>query len=123
MSVLLDILSWALLLFGGFVGIVAGIGILRMPDVFTRMHAAGMLDTLGAGCILLGLALQSGFTLITVKLALVLGFLILTTATAAHALAKSARTAGLEPLTGEDLANGVTEQKSSRAPEVSSSDR
>ena len=67
MALVIDILSWALLLAGCAFMVIGGIGILRLPDVFTRLHAASLTDTAGAGLIALGLMLQSGFTLVTVK--------------------------------------------------------
>lgn len=93
-----DLLSWACLLAGGFFGIVGGIGILRFPDVFTRFHAAGITDTLGAGLILLGLMLQAGWSLVTVKLLLILAFGLVTSPTATHALAKAALHGRVKPL-------------------------
>ncbi|MEZ6016446.1 MAG: monovalent cation/H(+) antiporter subunit G [Planctomycetota bacterium] len=100
MSILLDLLSWVLLLAGGGIAIVAGYGVVRLPDVYTRMHAASMLDSLGALCVFLGLALQTGMTLMTLKLGIAYSFLLLTTAVAAHILGKSAIKSGLEPLSG-----------------------
>ena len=97
MSAFLDVLSWIFLILGGSVSLIASIGVLRLPDVFSRMHAAGMLDTLGAGCLLLGLVLQAGISVISFKLFLVFALLLATTSTAGHALAKSALAAGLEP--------------------------
>lgn len=94
----IDILSWACLLLGGFFSMVGGIGILRFPDLFTRFHAAGITDTLGAGLILLGLMLQAGWTLVTVKLLLILAFGFFTSPTATHALAKAALHGKLRPL-------------------------
>ena len=70
---LIDVLSGLALLGGVFFIVVGNVGMLRMPDFYTRMHAAGIIDTLGAGLILLGLMLQAGWTLITVKLLLILG--------------------------------------------------
>ena len=100
MSVVLDLLSWACLAVGGLFCVVGGIGLVRMPDFYTRMHAASVTETLGAGLILLGMVLQAGFTLVTVKL-LMVGLLIFFTSPAAtHALAKAAFTRGLEPLLG-----------------------
>lgn len=93
-----DILSWALLLAGGFFVVVGGIGLIRLPDLYTRMHAAGIGDTLGAALILFGLMLQAGFTLVAVKLVLILVFLWFTSPTASYALANAALFAGLEPL-------------------------
>lgn len=98
MSIAIDIASWILLISGGLFCIVGGIGLLRMPDFYTRVHAASVTDTLGVGFILLGLMLQAGLTLITVKL-VIIGLLIFFTSPAAtHALAKAALGRGLEPL-------------------------
>lgn len=92
----LDIASGVLLAGGGFFCIVGAIGLLRMPDFFTRTHAASLIETLGAGLILAGLALQAGFTLALLKL-VILGLLILfASPTATHALAKAARERGVE---------------------------
>ncbi|HPF57333.1 MAG TPA: monovalent cation/H(+) antiporter subunit G [Candidatus Competibacteraceae bacterium] len=90
MTWLVDGLSGLALLCGAFFVIVGGAGLLRMPDFYTRMHAAGVTDTLGAGLILLGLMLQAGWTLITAKLLLILIFLWLTSPTASHALVRAA---------------------------------
>jgi len=104
MSAVLDLLSWGLLAGGGAFCMIGALGLVRMPDFFTRMHAASVTDTLGAGLMLLGLMLQAGFTLVTVKL-IVIGLLIFfTSPTATHALAQAARARGLEPVlakTGE----------------------
>ena len=82
----------------GLVFVLAGaIGVIRMPDFYTRMHAAGVTDTLGAELIVLGLMLQSGLTLTTVKLALVGLLLFLTSPTSTHATANAAHKAKLKP--------------------------
>jgi multicomponent Na+:H+ antiporter subunit G len=82
----------------GLVFVLAGaIGVIRMPDFYTRMHAAGVTDTLGAELIVLGLMLQSGLTLTTVKLALVGLLLFLTSPTSTHAIANAAHKAKLKP--------------------------
>jgi multicomponent Na+:H+ antiporter subunit G len=96
-GVVIDILSWALILVGGAFGIIGGIGLLRLPDFFSRIHAASLTDSMCAPCIIAGLMLQSGLTLVTVKLAFLIVFLFLTSPTAAHALAKAALHGGLEP--------------------------
>lgn len=101
MDTLLDILSWGFLLAGAFFVIAGAIGILRFPDFYTRMHAVGVCDTLGAGLILTGLMFQSGLTLVTVKLVLVFYFMIFTVPTATHALAEAALQGRLKPLTDE----------------------
>lgn len=98
MEAFLDIVSWVLLVVGGSVAVISGIGLLRLPDLYTRLHAASMLDSLGALCVFIGLALQAETVAVAVKLLLAPAFLLLTTATAAHVLSKSARRAGLEPI-------------------------
>ena len=67
MELLIEVVSWVCLAGGSFFVLVGGFGVLRMPDVYTRSHAAGITDTLGAGLILLGLMAQAGLTLVTVK--------------------------------------------------------
>lgn len=101
MSSLLDLLSGLFLFAGAFFCLVGAIGLLRMPDVYTRMHAASVLETLGVGFILLGLLLQAGFTLVAVKL-LMIGLLIFfASPTASHALARAALLRGIQPLLGK----------------------
>ena len=68
MSAVLDILSWAALVVGGFLIVTGGIGLVRFPDLYTRMHAVSVTDTGGAGLVLLGLMLQAGLTMVKVKL-------------------------------------------------------
>ena len=98
MSAVVDISSWMLLVTGGFFCIVGAVGLLRMPDFYTRVHAASVTDTLGAGLILLGLMLQAGWTLVMLKL-VVIGLLIFFTSPAAtHALTRAALGHGLDPL-------------------------
>ncbi|MCK9212996.1 MAG: monovalent cation/H(+) antiporter subunit G [Rhodoferax sp.] len=102
MNLLVTILSWFSLVLGGVFCVVGAIGLLRMPDFFTRMHAASVIETLGAGLILLGLVLQAGFTLVSVKL-LMLGLLILfVSPTATHALARAAMVRGIKHLAVEE---------------------
>ena len=97
MSALLDILSWALLLSGSAFVLVGGIGIMRLPVLYTRMHAASLTDTLGTLLILGGIMLQAGLTLATIKLAAILLFLLLTSPTASNALASAAILSGVQP--------------------------
>jgi multicomponent Na+:H+ antiporter subunit G len=93
-----DVLSWVCLLGGGFFGIVGGIGLLRLPDLFTRFHAAGITDTLCTALIAIGLMLQADSWLVSVKLLLILVFLFFTSPTSTHALAKAALHGKLKPL-------------------------
>ncbi|RMD63041.1 MAG: sodium:proton antiporter, partial [Alphaproteobacteria bacterium] len=87
--------------------IVGTIGLLRFPDVYARMHAAGITDTMGAGLIVTGLMLQGGFSQTTVKLALILIFLLFTSPTSTYALANAAYHGGLKPILGRGGAHGT----------------
>jgi multicomponent Na+:H+ antiporter subunit G len=107
-SVLLDVISWAALVAGGLLVITGGIGVLRFPDMYTRMHAASVTDTGGAGLVLLGLALQSGFTIVAVKLVLIFWFLLFTGPVSSHVLAKAALHGKLEPLVDDDGEGGLS---------------
>jgi multicomponent Na+:H+ antiporter subunit G len=90
-------LSWALLAAGGLFCVVGAAGLLRMPDFYTRMHAASVVDTVGAGLLLAGMALQAGLSLVSVKLAMIALLLFFTSPAATHALGRAALARGLEP--------------------------
>jgi multicomponent Na+:H+ antiporter subunit G len=98
MELVLDVASWISVLTGIFFMVVGTIGIIRMPDVYTRLHAAGMTDTMGAGFLLLGMALQVAPGLITVRLIIVYAFLLFTSPIGTYALARAALVGGVEPL-------------------------
>ncbi len=105
-AVVIHGLSWAALLGGGFFCIVGGIGMLRMPDLYTRLHASSVTESIGAGLVLLGLMLQAGLTLVSVKL-LALGVLIfIASPTATHAIARVAMLRGLKPQLHSDHTQG-----------------
>lgn len=91
-------LSWFCLVSGGLFCIVGGIGMLRMPDLYTRLHASSVIESLGAGLILLGLMLQAGLSLITLKLLMLLVLLFIASPTATHAIARVAMLRGLKPI-------------------------
>ncbi len=97
MEAAIDIVSWLFIGFGSLFSLTAGIGILRLPDFYTRMHAVGIGDTLGVGLITVGLMFQAGWTMPTIKLILILVFLLFTSPTASYALANAAVNAGLKP--------------------------
>ena len=102
MEIFVDYLSGALLVLGSFFVVTGGIGVLRMPDVFTRMHAAGLTDTMGSFFILTGLMLQAESSEVTLRLVLVLAFLWFTSPVSTHALAKAALLGKVEPVVHED---------------------
>lgn len=93
-----EIIGGALIILGAFFYVVGAIGIYRMPDVFTRLHAAGISDTVGAGLLIFGMMFLAGFSLVTVKLAIILVVILFTSPIATHALAQAALHAGLEPI-------------------------
>ena len=102
MNGLIFFISWICIAAGGFFCVTGALGLVRMPDFYTRMHAASVTETLGAGLILLGLLLQAGLTLIAVKL-LMIGLLIFfTSPTATHELAKAAYARGVAHLGDEE---------------------
>ena len=100
---IIDILSWAFIIIGTFSLITGAVGVLRLPDVYTRMHAASITDTLGAGSIILGLMLQAGPTLVAAKLLLILVFIFFTSPASSFALAHAALSSGVEPILDADL--------------------
>jgi multicomponent Na+:H+ antiporter subunit G len=97
MEMVADILSWICLIAGSIFCLIGAIGMIRLPDVFARMHGAGIIDTLGAGLLLVGMMFQGGFTLITVKLIMIVLFILFTSPTTTHALARAALNGGVVP--------------------------
>jgi len=75
------------------------VGLLRLPDVYNRLHATTKCDTLGVGLILLSLILRSNLA-VGIRLALLIVFILATNPTAAHVIAKAAYKTGIRPLTG-----------------------
>lgn len=102
MSAIADVLSWACMLAGSAIVLIGGIGLVRLPDFYSRAHAAGMTDTLGAGLIIASMMLESGWDLNLARLAFILLFLLFTSPTASHALTHAALVSGLEPWTRAD---------------------
>ena len=108
-ALIADIASWALIVVGSAGLVIGAIGVLRLPDVYTRMHAASITDTLGAGALLLGLMIQAGFTLVAVKLLFMLIFFFFTSPTSSFSLAHAALSSGVEPILDTDLREGAAE--------------
>ena len=106
MALVIDILSWVAFLAGGFFLLVGSLGMVRLPDFWARLHAASIIDSAGVGLLLFGMMLQAGISLITVKLILIVIFLIVTGPTATHAVANAAFVSGSR---SEDLVEDVTQ--------------
>lgn len=112
-DMLRDVLSWAFIASGAFFALTGALGIIRFPDVFSRMHAAGMVDTLGMGLILVGLMFQADEWIVVMKLALILGFVFFTSPTTTFALARAALDDGLvaDPLPDLNAAAEPSQKK------------
>jgi multicomponent Na+:H+ antiporter subunit G len=102
MELVLTGLTWVCLVAGSLLMVVGGIGVLRLPDVFSRMHGAGLTDTIGGGLILTGLILEAGLSATTVRLVLILLFLWYTSPVGGFALAKAALASGVKPVLHEE---------------------
>ncbi|MYD14787.1 MAG: monovalent cation/H(+) antiporter subunit G [Gemmatimonadetes bacterium] len=114
MEMAVTALTWVLLMAGAFFLLTGALGMVRLPDVFTRMHAAGMTDTMGAGLILAGLLVHTlagggDLAAVPVRLLLILGFLWFTSPIATHATAKAALSGGVRPFTLAGEGSGARE--------------
>ena len=109
MDIVINISSGLCLFVGSFLCLSGGVGMLRFPDFYTRMHAAGVTDTLGSAMILIGLMIISTGFLVFIKLVMILLLGMLIGPTTSHVLAKAALHNGLEPQLGhEDADNKET---------------
>ncbi len=106
MDMFLDILSFILISIGGFFCIIGAVGVYRLPDIFSRMHAAGVIDTGGVFFIITGLILQSGFTLISLRLVLLGCFIFFISPPLTYMFVRTLLHYGSTPMGGEDLRQG-----------------
>ena len=97
-QLLVTILSGFLIACGVVALLIGSLGLLRLPDVYCRIHAVGMIDTAGAGFIILGMVIHDGFTLVTVKLVLIGVIMFFTSPIATHAVAQVAFKSGVVPV-------------------------
>jgi len=98
MDSVLNISSTVFLLIGSFLCISGGVGILRFPDFYTRMHAVGVTETLATAMILIGLMLQNPDAIVILKLMIILLMALFVSPTASHALASAAVHNNLKPV-------------------------
>lgn len=87
-------LSGGFFIAGASLALLAGVGVLRMPDVFTRMQASTKASTLGLGCLLIGLAIRRPEFAFVIRAVSIATFMLLTTAVGAHVIARAAALAG-----------------------------
>lgn len=116
MTVAIDLASWALILAGSFFILAGAIGMIRLPDLYTRMHSASVIDTLGAGFLFVGLMLQAGFSQVTLKLLFILLLFFFTGPVITHALAQAALAADIKPELDEDRRDRSTAASTGHAP-------
>ena len=111
MDIVFDLVAWACIVAGLFFMLTGTVGILRLPDVYTRLHAAGMTDTMGAGLLLAGMAVvtvegmihaEAGYGFVLVRLVLTYAFLLFTSPIATHALARAGLAGGVQPWTADE---------------------
>ena len=91
---MIEWLSGGLFVAGSTFALLAGVGVLRMPDVFTRMQASTKASTLGLGCLLAAVALRNLELTFVVRAAIIAAFMLMTTAVAAHVIARAAARSG-----------------------------
>ncbi len=93
----MSILGMALLSAGLLFMALTAVGLLRLPDFFSRVHSVSKSETLGIALVLAGLIVHQGFTLVSLKLALVLLFVVIANPVAAHVLTRAAVRTGFMP--------------------------
>lgn len=109
---IVDGLSWGLILSGSAFAIIGSYGTVRFPYFWTRLHAASITDSGGMILLILGMCLQAGFTLVTVKLLIIGVFMFITGPTATHAVANAAIVSGLRPTEGKGLTDATAKPPS-----------
>ena len=114
-QLLISVLSGCFILLGVLALLIGALGLLRLPDVYCRIHAVGMIDTAGASFIILGLAIHEGVSLVTVKLLFIGIFLFFTSPIATHAVAQVAHKSGVVPV-GRNLVTVKAAKKPAAAP-------
>ena len=102
MTVAVNVASFALMMVGSSFVIIGALGLVRMPEVFTRMHAAGIIDTVGTGFLILGMCLQAGASLVTLKLLFLLVLFFFGSPIVTHALAQACLHENVQPRLAED---------------------
>ena len=102
-DIIIEALSWIFILSGAGFVVVGALGILRLPGFWSRLHAASVSESAGVILLVIGMCLQAGATLITVKLIIIGAFMFITGPTSTHAIANAALVTGLRPVEGKGL--------------------
>ncbi len=99
---MIEVLSGVLLVAGAFFYFAGTVGLLRFPDLYTRLHALAKVDNLGLGCIVLGLALQADSLVVAAKLLLIWPLALIASAAIGYVIARRADALGIAPWRKED---------------------
>jgi multicomponent Na+:H+ antiporter subunit G len=110
MDLLVLVLSGLSIAIGVIALLIGSFGLIRLPDVYCRIHAVGMIDTAGASFIILGMIIHQGVSLVSFKLALIGVFLFFTSPIATHAVAQVAHKIGVKPV-GRNLVKAAPTKK------------
>jgi multicomponent Na+:H+ antiporter subunit G len=110
MDILVIVLSGLSIAIGVIALLIGSLGLIKLPDVYCRIHAVGMIDTAGASFIILGMIIHQGFSLVSFKLALIGVFLFFTSPIATHAVAQVAHKMGVKPI-GRNLIKATRNRK------------
>ena len=110
MDMLVLVVSGISIAIGVIALLIGSLGLIRLPDVYCRIHAVGMIDTAGASFIILGMIIHQGFSLVSFKLALIGVFLFFTSPIATHAVAQVAHKMGVKPA-GRNLVKATPAKK------------
>ena len=109
LETIVNLLSWFFIVSGSVFVVIGAVGTLRFPDFWSRLHAASITDSAGMILLVIGMCLQAGLTLVTVKLLIIGVFLFITGPTSTHAVANAALVTGLRPPEGEGLTGAEPE--------------
>ena len=110
MDMLVLVLSGLSIAIGVIALLIGSLGLIRLPDVYCRIHAVGMIDTAGASYVILGMIIHQGFSLVSFKLALIGVILFFTSPIATHAVAQVAHKMGVKPV-GRNLVTAAPTKK------------
>ena len=103
LEIIINLFSWFFIVSGSVFVVIGAVGTIRFPDFWSRLHAASITDSAGMILLVIGMCLQAGPTLVTVKLLIIGVFLFITGPTSTHAVANAALVTGLRPPEGEGL--------------------
>ncbi|AXX96913.1 monovalent cation/H(+) antiporter subunit G [Profundibacter amoris] len=109
LEIIINLLSWFFIVSGSVFVVIGAVGTIRFPDFWSRLHAASITDSAGMILLVIGMCLQAGPTLVTVKLLIIGVFLFITGPTSTHAVANAALVTGLRPPEGEGLSGAEPE--------------